>query len=176
MARGVLRDHEALDAQERHRVALDLRDLDDLEVDAGLAGGIDVPGTGDPVRGLAAREGCVAVSLLILELIRPSLFHLLISGEFLMNTLLSTPTLLGFRRPLEASEDVAAQTREERVHVVRVAAGALLDCEADAAAALLLEGERLLLEVGPALRHLCDPVFTNRPTFSSATGMPYSFP
>jgi hypothetical protein len=83
-----------LDAEEGHGVALDLRGLDDLEVDAGLAGVVDVPGAGDPVGGLTAREEWVAVSPLIFELISAFLVHLLIMLEFLRNWALSTPDLV----------------------------------------------------------------------------------
>src|SRR3990170_4723517 len=55
---------------------------------------------------------------------------------------------------LVRAEDVAAEPREERVHVVGVATGALLDGDPDLRLRLLLGRERLLLHVCERRRNL----------------------
>ena len=124
----VLRHEQALDTQERHRLAGDLRHLDDLELDPARLERGRVPGARDPERGVLAEE----------RALRGAGGDLRVDQAFLVPLVDQRSVLEELRvgdadvRRIEVAggvlaEDVAAQAREERVHVVWVTAGALLD-------------------------------------------------
>src|SRR5262249_17776294 len=150
-----LRDHEALDAEERHRRLDDRRHLHHLELQAALLERVRVPRAGDPERGLALQESLLRLRRIDLR-----------AEEAFLVPLVDQLGVLEQRRAGDAdvrrievaglvgAEDVAAETREERVHVVRVTARALLDGDAERSVRLLLDGKRLRLELREGLRSL----------------------
>src|SRR3990170_5588787 len=145
-----LRDHEALDAEERHRLArgggLERRDR---VLEPGLLQRVGLPRARDPEGGVALQECVLAGAVVDLRVQEAFLVPLVDQGGVLEERRVAQADVgrvevLG----LVHAEDVAAEAREERVHVVGVPGRALGHGEADVARRLLLERERLLLEIG----------------------------
>src|SRR5206468_8488548 len=137
-----------LDAEERHRRLRDRGDLDDLELQAALLQRVRVPRAGDPERGLALQEGVLRRGAVDLRadqaFLVPAVDDLrVLEQERARHADVRRVEVAGLVR----AEDVAAEAREERVHVVRVPTRALLDgdAEGEVRLLLLLEGRRLEL-------------------------------
>jgi hypothetical protein len=152
----VLRDHVALDAEERRGLDSrdDRREGRDRVGDARLLDVGEEPRAGDPVRHLALEEQVLRNRVVDLRADEPFLVPLVDQRRVLQelrirDTDVRRVEVAGFVR----AEDVAAEPGEERVHVVRVTL-ALLHGEADLRLRLLLRRERLLLEVRKRRRHL----------------------
>src|SRR3954454_5152031 len=152
---GELRHREALHAEERDGRALDLRDLDDPEGESALLERVRVPRARHPEGGLLVQEGSLRRSRGDLRvdqaLTVPAVDHRGVLQELRVRYAVAVRVE---RAALRRLEDVAAEAGEERVHVVRVPARALLNGDPQVVAALPLEGQRLLLELRPGLRNL----------------------
>ena len=150
-----LRDEEALDAEERHGAELDLRDLDDPEVDAALLQRLGLPRAGDPERRLLVEERVLRLAVVDARVDEalgvPAVDQRRVPEE---RRVRDAELVRVQRAVLRDAEDVAAETREQRIHVVRVTVRTLRDGKCDPAAALLLEGQRLRLELLPRLGNL----------------------
>src|SRR6266511_1698490 len=150
-----LRNEEALDTEERHRTELDLRDLHDPELDAALLERLRLPRAGDPERGLLVQEGVLGLSVIDLRVDQAFPVPLVDHARIVQEGLVRNAKLLRVQGAvLPGAEHVSAQTREERVHVIRVAAAALRDRDRDTARAFLLERESPALELRPRRRDL----------------------
>src|SRR6266498_674115 len=150
-----LRNEEALDTEERHRTELDLRDLHDPELDAALLERLRLPRAGDPERGLLVQEGVLGLSVIDLRVDQAFPVPLVDHARVVQEGLVRNAKLLRVQGAvLPGAEHVSAQTREERVHVIRVAAAALRDRDRDTARAFLLERESPALELRPRRRDL----------------------
>ena len=126
-----------------------------LNVHAGLLDVGDGPRAGDPERRLRLGERGVTDGVVGLRVDQAFLVPLVDQLRVLDERRVRDADVLRVQVPgLVGAEDVAAETREERVHVVRVAARALLDADAERQVVLLLGRERLALELREGRRDL----------------------
>src|SRR4029450_10626536 len=127
---------------------LDLRQLDDAELDAALLQRLRLPRTGDSERSPLLGERVLRLPVVDLRIDQTLTVPLVDQVGVLQEHPVRHAQPLRIQRAVRPrSEDVATEAREERIHVVRIPVAPLWDGDRDPVGALALERERFLLEL-----------------------------